>query len=583
MTLPRWEPLSVEGEPPGVRPGYGLMAAAGASPTTQRRSCLESARSRGGALLLLLLTSGLLLAATLSGLREVARRRAAPRACADTSFLEDRPLTDDPQTWHVLTNEGVWSPDSSSVVFDVRRNKSFNGDYIGLARLAPGSAPSVLYERPSRQAGGCGIAQFMGAAHAGQVAFILGPGQGDPAWTYQFWHRRGVIANASDPGQPLQTSTVGERVEGACVHRLLEALDARDLVAPYTPGALRGGTHVHKSSGDGLLVASNYEDAVLQELGGAVTADANRRQLAVTVLGIPVAVPARHPHNTNGSHTVVVSTVHDVPLRGSDQVARLHDHAWVGARGYLSPTGKRRKYAIAVLGLVTGRDGKAVSQVFVIDLPDDPAALARAAPGMPLEGTSLTRPQPPANVTQRALTRLPRGVATSPRFWPASSPDGAAIAFLAADAAGVTQLFTTSPAAAPGAERQLSSNAHSVSSAFSWSPDGRWIAHHMDGSVCATSALTGATLRLTPPATLDLRLAPRPDAVVFSPDGAHIAYLRGEDAPQIWVLEVSRLQSCLVEGEEEPYAGDRRRLPTQPHPPGRRKRKAPLRATPPAN
>lgn len=97
MTLPRWEPLSVEGEPPGVRPGYGLMAAAGASPTTQRRSCLESARSRGGALLLLLLTSGLLLAATLSGLREVARRRAAPRACADTSFLEDRPLTDDPQ------------------------------------------------------------------------------------------------------------------------------------------------------------------------------------------------------------------------------------------------------------------------------------------------------------------------------------------------------------------------------------------------------------------------------------------------------------------------------------------------------
>lgn len=107
----------------------------------------------------------------------------------------------------MLTNEGVWSPDSSSVVFDVRRNKSFNGDYIGLARLAPGSAPSVLYERPSRQAGGCGIAQFMGAAHAGQVAFILGPGQGDPAWTYQFWHRRGVIANASDPGQPLQVRT----------------------------------------------------------------------------------------------------------------------------------------------------------------------------------------------------------------------------------------------------------------------------------------------------------------------------------------------------------------------------------------
>jgi Tol biopolymer transport system component len=86
----------------------------------------------------------------------------------------------------------------------------------------------------------------------------------------------------------------------------------------------------------------------------------------------------------------------------------------------------------------------------------------------------------------------------------------------------VAQLWTVSPQG--GAPRQLTRNAWPVASTFTWSPDGRFIAHVMDNSVCVTEVATGVTRRLTP-RTNDAR-APRPEACVFSPDGAKIAFVR---------------------------------------------------------
>lgn len=37
-------------------------------------------------------------------------------------------------------------------------------------------------------------------------------------------------------------------------------LDAMDITAPYTPGALRGGSHVHVFSPNGELVSFTYND-----------------------------------------------------------------------------------------------------------------------------------------------------------------------------------------------------------------------------------------------------------------------------------------------------------------------------------
>lgn len=66
-------------------------------------------------------------------------------------------------------------------------------------------------------------------------------------------------------------------------------------------------------------------------------------------------------------------------------------------------------------------------------------------------------PAPPAGVRQRRLTftaerRFP-GLATSPRHWLRTSPDGSAIACLMKDDEGVVQLWLVSPNS--GEPRQL--------------------------------------------------------------------------------------------------------------------------------
>jgi Tol biopolymer transport system component len=90
------------------------------------------------------------------------------------------------------------------------------------------------------------------------------------------------------------------------------------------------------------------------------------------------------------------------------------------------------------------------------------------------------------------------------------------------DDAAVVQLWTVSPNG--GAPRQVTHNAASVASAFSWSPDGRRIAHVLEGRVVVTDVETGTHRALTAPC--DAERQPRPEACVFSPDGARVAYVR---------------------------------------------------------
>jgi Tol biopolymer transport system component len=102
-----------------------------------------------------------------------------------------------------------------------------------------------------------------------------------------------------------------------------------------------------------------------------------------------------------------------------------------------------------------------------------------------------------------------------------SSPDGERIALLMKDDAGVVQIFTVSPAG--GAVTQVTHNQWPIASAFTWSPDGRLIAHAMDGSVCVTDVASGQARRVT---AKDEANPPRAEACVFSPDGSRIAYVK---------------------------------------------------------
>jgi Tol biopolymer transport system component len=114
-----------------------------------------------------------------------------------------------------------------------------------------------------------------------------------------------------------------------------------------------------------------------------------------------------------------------------------------------------------------------------------------------------------------------------------SSPDGERIAFLMKDDAGVVQIFAVSPDG--GAITQVTHNRWPIASAFTWSPDGRFIAHAMDGSVCTTDLASGETRRVT---AKDEARPPRPEACVFSPDGATIAYVKTIDGfNQVFVAD----------------------------------------------
>jgi hypothetical protein len=280
---------------------------------------------------------------------------------------------------------------------------------------------------------------------------------------------------------------------------------------------------VHVYSADGALVSFTYDDHLLGQLDAAQdNHDAARRNIGVSIVDHPVKVPPTHPRNHSGSaFSVLVTRTSSKPRTGSDEYSRAYEEGWVGTNGYLRRDGTRQKRSLAFLGDVSTADGKLAAEVFIADLPEDLTIAGEA----PLAGSATRLPYPPRGVQTRRLTRtLNRkypGI-QGPRHWLRSSPDGSSIAMLMRDDAGVVQLFTVGP---EGDEpHQVTRNPHDISSAFTWSPDGRWIAHTMDNSVCVTDAQHGQTHRLTEKSVGEN--APLPLACVFCPDGQAIAYLR---------------------------------------------------------
>jgi hypothetical protein len=420
---------------------------------------------------------------------------------------------------HILTNINVWSPDGRWIVYDTRSDpagENFYGDAIEMVNVETREVRQIYRARNGAQ---CGVATF--SPREPKVAFIVGPEHPTDDWQYAAWHRQGVVVDMDRPQE-------------------VEQLDARDISPPFTPGALRGGTHVHVFSGDGAWVSFTYEDHVLATLdvAGRNAHDLNQRNVGISVPARPVRVSRDHPRNHDGAmFSVLVSRTVNRPRPGSDEISRAFEDAWIGVDGYLRPDGTRQRRAIAFHGNVITSSGATISEVFVVDIPDDVTVPGDA----PLEGTPTTRPAPPRGTQQRRLTytanRKFPGL-QGPRHWLRSSPDGAHIAFLMRDGAGIVQIWAVSPNG--GEPRQLSHNPFDVQSAFSWNPNGQSIAYIADNSVFVSDVATGVATRLTP-RTADAA-APRPEACVFSPDGQRIAYVRsvmqnGAVFNQVFVVE----------------------------------------------
>jgi hypothetical protein len=263
-----------------------------------------------------------------------------------------------------------------------------------------------------------------------------------------------------------------------------------------------------------------YNDHVMHESSPAL----DLRNIGIALPLRPVVVAKQHPREYDGSHyCVLVSVTTATPQPGSDQINRAYEEGWVGLRGYTRPDGTQQRWALAFIGDTLSAQGETLSEVFVVDLPENDTDYIKQGSG-PLQGTENTLPTPPLGVLQRRLTytghrRYP-GVMTTPRHWIRSSPDGSTIAFLMRDLQGVIQLWGVAPHG--GEPYQLTQSEHSIQSAFSWHPQGGKIALVCDNSVMLCNIVSGKLQRLTK------RTAQPPlaDAVVFSPDGKQIAFMR---------------------------------------------------------
>lgn len=405
---------------------------------------------------------------------------------------------------HQLTNTRTWTPDSQWLVYDVRPSgASFTGETIERVNVNSGAVETIY-----RATQGAHVGVVTVHPTQERYVFIHGPERPDAQWQYDFHHRRGVVA----------------------FQDTVENLDAMDITAPYTPGALRGGSHVHVYSPNGQLVSFTYNDHVLHERDPAL----DLRNVGVAAPYGPVTPPGHHPREYGGSHwCVLVSRTTPTPAPGSDEINRAYEEGWVG------------NHALAFIGDTLAENGDKVPELFIVELPQDEAGWKQPG-GAPLAGTASTMPAPPAGISQRRLTfthhrRYP-GLVNVPRHWVRANPQATAIAFLMRDDAGVVQLWLISPQG--GEPRQLTHHASGIQSAFNWHPSGEWLGFVLEGRIACCHAGTGDITFLTeahahaPSADAH---APSADAIVFSPDGKQIAWMEEVDGyRQLWVTQTGR-------------------------------------------
>lgn len=396
---------------------------------------------------------------------------------------------------HQLTNTQTWTPDSQWLAFDVRPSgASFTGETIERVNIHTGDV-QVVY----RAKDGAHVGVVTVHPKEERFVFIHGPENPDADWQYDFHHRRGVVT--------YQNQT--------------HNLDAMDITPPFTPGALRGGSHVHVYSPDGKAVSFTYNDHVLHERDPSL----DLRNVGVAVPYGPVVPQGSHPREYAGSHwSVLVSQTTPTPTPGSDEINRAYEEGWVG------------NSQLAFIGDTLSLKGEKVPELFIVDLPKDEASW-KLAGEIPLCGTEFETPAPPKGVKQRRLTfthdnAFP-GLANVPRHWVRSNAQGDRIAFLMHDNAGIVQLWLITP---DGDELRQLTTCSGIQSAFNWHPSGKWLGFVVDNRLAVCCAESGEIRFLT----ADHDNPPSADAVVFSPDGKWLAWMQDSQGyRQLWVTEVA--------------------------------------------
>ena len=400
---------------------------------------------------------------------------------------------------HTIHNTQCFSPDDNWIVFDSRNNDTMIAGTGNIAMVNTQTGEiRKLYDTKHQTLYGPGVGAATFSPVANRVIFIHGIRNADKTKPYGITRRTGIAIDIAKPFHPI-------------------FMDARNITPPFTPGALRGGTHAHNWSADGKWISFTYNDYIIQQLEKKDSAVKDLRTVGVMVPGNPVAVAYDPSEENNGGEmfSVVVAKVTENPQPGSDEIDKAFDEGWIGTKGYKKSNGKWQHRAIAFQGEVVNSDGTKKTEVFVVDLPED---LTKANPAEPLEGTISSRSNVPAGVAQRRITYTSNGI-QGPRHWLRSAPDGHLIAFLSKDNQGIIQLFGVTT----DSEKitQLTFNSNSVQGSFNFSPDGTHIAYLADNSVFVTDIKTHKSKRLTPRASDEENVI---GSVVWSNHGSMLAF-----------------------------------------------------------
>lgn len=405
---------------------------------------------------------------------------------------------------HCLNTTQVFSRNSEWIVYDGRNHDTLIGSTsdISIVNTKTGEIRKVYQTKNASEWGpGVGAATFSPAED--KVLFIHGIRNADAKNPYSFTRRTGVAIDINKPFEPL-------------------FLDARDIVAPFTNGALRGGTHAHTWSGDGQWISFTYNDYVLQQTALKDPKTEDLRTIGVMISGKKVSVNETDDleNNTGEMFSFLAVPVVSQPKPGSNEVKKAFDECWIGSNGYIKTDGSRQRRAIAYQGNVVDENGDTKTEIFVADIPED---ILETAVSEDLRGTESRRPKVPERITQRRITFTKHGVSSTPRHWLRSDPEGTKIAFLAKDSNDIVQLYHVSPNNVSDAPRQLTNLEFSIQGPFNFSPDGKELAFIADNSVWVTNVETGNSVRLTTRSNDEDKPV---GAVNWSPDGTTLAYNR---------------------------------------------------------
>ncbi|HSI77524.1 MAG TPA: DUF3748 domain-containing protein [Lunatimonas sp.] len=427
-------------------------------------------------------------------------------SCDTQRYWSETQLTFSDQN-HELDHNENFSPDDQWIVYDTRPNPAGIALNAKIEKVHVSSGKQeILYQVSNPTPFGPGVGAVSYHPFLPQVVFIHGLRPANDQFPYAAHRRTGVILDERDPESP-------------------HFMDSRVIQAPFTPGALRGGTHRHQWSGDGDWIGYTYNDALMVGLEAKTGRKHDLRTIGISKrIGPKVNVKADTlGENIQGEwFSVLVVPVVPNPKPGTDEISRAYEDWWVGSHGYRKPDGTYQR-ARAFIGDLITDDGENISEVYVVDIPDDIHIPGNSGP---LEGTAETMPAPPKGVTIRRITRTEKrtypGVSPSPRHWVSSPGDGSYISYLAKDNAGIVQVFFVSPLG--GEPIQATHHETDVQSMVRWHPNSITFAYVTDNSLFTAEVSSDG--KVSNPTRITEKNSEAPFAHCWSRKGEKIAFNR---------------------------------------------------------